>query len=114
MEPSPAADALAEASRASIDSAASRPDDRRKYIASASSVGARPVSPDRAKIDSFSPSTSPAVTPAKVCILVNTESKVPAAFTANPPSAASGRVTLRVSFDPTSSNFLESNRPNPR
>ena len=77
-----------------------------KNMASASSFGARPVSPDRPSTAPFNVSTSEADRPTNVSIWVIENSKSEAIFPAASPRPTSGIVTFMVIDLPALDMFL--------
>ena len=106
VSPNPTAAAFAEASSVSVASAPRIPAEVIKNIASASSLGALAVEPDRFLTSAVKPCTASAESPTKDSILVMLASKSAADLIANPPAATIGIVTDRVSFFPVSLVFL--------
>ncbi len=100
VSPSPAADAFAANSRASIASAPLRPADVTTNRASASSWGAVAVDPASSNTDAFMPSTSSADRPTRPTIFDIDASKFDAILTDAAPTPISGNVTPAVATTP--------------
>ena len=101
VSPRPTADALADAVSTSVAADPSRPADAMKNIASASSFGARAVSPANCLTACSMRSTSAAERPTSVSIFVIDDSKSDAIFAAAAPTAANANAVLDFSADVT-------------